>query len=178
MTEKCKFHHIFIGVSGCKICKEIAEIRTDFEMKIVDKNLEIIELKKQLSQSKELTPELKQAIHYLSRNEKPIFTNLFAAESIIASCWDLHLQVPEKRRAELKPFIDRIMSFCDELNTFNHALAEKASKAMGNAEYNDMIVETIRVLDTASGKVKNCHTCIHALDRKSFIKKELEQNKA
>lgn len=48
MTERCLKHKIFIGVAGCPICKEIAEIKTDYENRIIDKNLEIISLKKQL----------------------------------------------------------------------------------------------------------------------------------
>ena len=54
MTERCQFHKIFIPVSGCKICKEINQLKTDYENRIVDKNLEIINLKKQLDNEIEM----------------------------------------------------------------------------------------------------------------------------
>jgi len=186
MQNRCDKHKIFIGKDGCKICNAIAMYKDRcwiLEEKLKEKqniigfaaeNIEKLNNKIKKLESKELSDDIKQAIHYLSRNEKPIFTNLFAAESIIASVWDLYLQIPEKRRLHLKPFIEKVMSFCDTLNVFNTALAEKASKAMGNAEYSDMIIDTIRVLDTAAGKIKNCEVCIYALDRKKIIKEELK----
>jgi hypothetical protein len=179
MPNRCDKHKIFIGKDGCKICNELQDLRNEYHAKCHELIVENEQLREKIKklESKDLSDDIKQAIHYLSRNEKPIFTNLFAAESIIASVWDLYLQIPEKRREHLKPFIDKVMSFCDTLNVFNTALAEKASKAMGNAEYQGMIIETIRVLDASSGKIKNCEVCIHALLRKTIIKKELNKNR-
>jgi hypothetical protein len=194
MTERCLKHKIFIPASGCPICKEIEMLKTDHLNAIIDKNLQIQELNQRINTfSKELavftkeatkeaeklkiTDEVKRGIHFLSRNEKSIFMNLFAAESIVMSVNDLYLQIPEKRRAEVEPFADYIGRLADVMNELDTELANKAVKAMGSKEYNELIIDAIRTLDAAGGKIKNCEVCIYALDRKRMIREELRQNK-
>ena len=177
--QRCEKHQIFIGKSGCKICNDINKTRSTLFQEIFEKNKEIKALTEENNRlkSKELSPEIKHAISWLSRNEKPIFINMFAAESIIASVHDLYLKIPEGRRNMVKPLIDHIMNIVDNLNELDTEMATKASKAMGAKEYNEMIIETIRVLDASAGKIKNCETCVHSLDRKKLIRSELAKGK-
>jgi len=97
MTERCKFHKIFIPTSGCKICKEITEIRTDLENRIIDKNLEIIKLKKQLNNEIEMESgeELIAGIMKVSKKDNwPVLS--FTVESILYRIIQ-NLHEPEKR---------------------------------------------------------------------------------
>ncbi len=97
MTERCLKHKIFISHRGCPICKEIAEIRTDLENRIIDKNLEIIELKKQLNNEIEMESgeELIAGIMKVSKKDNwPVLS--FTVESILYSIIQ-NLHEPEKR---------------------------------------------------------------------------------
>lgn len=159
--NRCKKHNRFIPFTGCPICKEINDLEN--ELKVL--------------QNKQLPNDVIEAITYLSRNEKSIFVNLFAGESMIASVWDLFLKIPESRQDKIKPLAKYIVNISEVFNMLDTELASKAVKAMGRKEYSEMIVDTIRVLDVSAGKVKNCDICIHALDRKKVIRKELENER-
>ena len=200
MTQRCEIHHLYMPSSGCKICKEINQLKTDYENRIIDKNLEIISLKKQLDNHHEklkrdndfLRAEIKSvqlktkdmAVHraatWLDRNNIDIVRNLWGAESIIASVWDLYFKIPNgQRKTELRPLIDKAIDIAAGLNDINSAIAEKIIRPLGEKAYSDLVVDTIRMLDTLGGKIKRCETCIDALERKKVIKaeltKELEQ---
>lgn len=114
-----------------------------------------------------------KAATWLSKNEIDIVRNLWGAESIIASVWDMHLKAPENQRKEIRPLIDKALEIAAELNDVNSAIAEKILRVIGDKAYSDLVVETIRMLDTLSGKIRNCETCASALDRKRIIKAEL-----
>lgn len=119
--------------------------------------------------------EIIRAASWLTRHELNIVRNLWGAESVIASVWDLFMQVPEHRQANIRPLIDAALEAATMLNNINSAIAEKISKdkGVGDKRYNDLVVETIRMLDTLSGKIKRCESCADALERKKFIKTEL-----
>lgn len=189
---RCKIHNRFIGKTGCPICKQIADLENELKatheklgkyLIANDKSkddkilLKSLNEKVKLLENKQLPTDVVEAISYLSRNEKSIFVNLFAGESMIASVWDLFLKIPENRQDKIKPLAKYIVNISEVFNMLDTELASKAVKAMGKKEYSEMIVDTIRVLDVSAGKVKNCDICIHALDRKKIIRKELESGK-
>lgn len=113
MTEKCKIHHLFIPNSGCKICKEINQIKTDYENRIIDKNLEIISLKKQLDNEIEMESgdELIAGIMKVSKKDNwPVMS--FTVECILNSIIQ-NLHEPEKRgltrlKKQFEIILDRI----------------------------------------------------------------------
>ena len=113
MTERCLKHKIFIGVAGCPICKEIAEIKTDYENRIIDKNLEIISLKKQLDNEiiMESGDELIAGIMKVSKKDNwPVMS--FTVECILYSIIQ-NLHEPEKRglsrlKKQFEIILDRI----------------------------------------------------------------------
>lgn len=115
MTERCPKHHIFIGVAGCPICKEISQIKTDYENRIVDKNLEIISLKKQLENEIEMESgdELIAGIMKVSKKDNwPVLS--FTVESILYSIIQ-NLHEPEKRglsrlKKQFEIILDRVQT--------------------------------------------------------------------
>jgi hypothetical protein len=117
MTERCLKHKIFIPSSGCPICKEIAEIRTDFENRIVDKNLEIIELKKQINNEIEMESgeELIAGIMKVSKKDNwPVLS--FTVESILYSIIQ-NLHEPEKRGlSRLKKQFEIVLDRVQKIN--------------------------------------------------------------
>jgi len=171
MTERCLKHKIFISHRGCPICKEIAEIRTDFEMKIVDKNLEIIELKKQLKdlESKELPITVKNAIKYLSRNEKQTILNIYGSQSMLVAVVDHINNMPETpRKAAIKPLFDYIIDTGSTLDSLCDLMAVKMSSEIGATKFNDLIADCSTVVDILGGiKMRSCLTCIKYLDQKA-----------
>lgn len=125
---------------------------------------------------KKITPiEIIRAASWLTRNDLDIVRNLWGAQSVIASVWDLFLRIPEHRQANIRPLIDAALEAATMLNNINSAIAEKISKdkGVGDKRYNELVVETIRMLDTLSGKIKRCESCVDALERKKIIKDEL-----
>lgn len=113
MTEKCKTHHLYIPNSGCKICKEINQTKTDYENRIIDKNLEIISLKKQLENEIEMESgeELIAGIMKVSKKDNwPVLS--FTVESILFSIIQ-NLHEPEKRglsrlKKQFEIILDRV----------------------------------------------------------------------
>lgn len=151
----CQIHKRFIPKSGCPICKEIADLKSQIEGKKI------------------LPVAVQHAIKYLGRNEKQMVINVWGAQAIVNSNHDLYVLIPEGRRNGVKPFMDMINKIGDDLESVNQMLAEHMIKQIGKAEYNDMLINCLKHLDIISGKIKKCDTCIDALDRKRVIRKEV-----
>ena len=113
MTERCLKHKIFIGIAGCPFCKEINQLKTDYENRIIDKNLEIINLKKQLDNEIEMESgeELIAGIMKVSKKDNwPVLS--FTVESILYSIIQ-NLHEPEKRglnrlKKQFEIILDRV----------------------------------------------------------------------
>lgn len=117
MTERCPKHNIFVGVAGCKICKEINQLKTDYENRIIDKNLEIISLKKQLDNEIEMESgdELIAGIMKVSKKDNwPVMS--FTVECILNSIIQ-NLHEPEKRGlSRLKKQFEIILDRVQKIN--------------------------------------------------------------
>lgn len=113
MTERCLKHKIFIGIAGCPICKEINQLKTDYKNRIIDKNIEIINLKKQLDNEIEMESgeELIAGIMKVSKKDNwPVLS--FTIESILYSIIQ-NLHEPEKRglnrlKKQFEIILDRV----------------------------------------------------------------------
>lgn len=119
-----------------------------------------------------------QKIHaaatWLTSHETDIVRNLWGAESVIASVWDMYFKMPKGvRKTAILPLIEKAMEIATELNLVNTAIAEKISKEITPEKYNNLVIDTIRMLDTLGGKIRRCETCVDALERKKIIKAEL-----
>lgn len=156
--NRCKIHNRFIGKTGCKICNKIAELKN-----------RIVEL-----EAKELPAEVKNAIFHMTRNERNIAINCFGSQTILAGIIDFALTMPKDKQKRIQPLIDYYISIADQLSEINDLLAPQMLKAMGERQYNAMILDTIFMMDVASGKVKKCDTCINKNDHIKVIKQEIK----
>jgi len=148
---------------------------TDYET-IEKLKAENLKLKAEIQTFKHTTKDLEihRAATWLTRNEQNIVMNLWGAESIIASVWDMYFNMPDGvKKTNIEPIVTRAMEIATELNMINTAIAEKYSKNLSEKNYTELIIDTIRMLDTLSGKIRRCETCSDALERKKVIKAEL-----
>lgn len=157
--NRCKIHSCFIGKDGCKICSEIAGLKN-----------KVAEL-----ESKNPPEDVKNAIFHMTRNERNIAINCFGSQTILAGIIDFALTMPKDKQKRIQPLIDYYISIADQLSEINDLLAPQMLKAMGERQYNAMILDTIFMMDLASGKVKNCDTCINKNDHMKIIKQELKK---
>jgi len=126
---------------------------------------------KQCNANKE---QLQTAIISLTRNEEDIAINLIAGHSIIASIFDNLAKIPEHRRKELQPLSDEIYRISEQIDNLDIQVSQQMLNIIGKDKHNDMIVEVIKLVDIASGKVKNCKYCITGLDHKKKVRKDIE----
>lgn len=168
--NRCKIHSCFIGKDGCKICNEIAELKENHRLHTESMLKRIDEL-----EAKELSVDVKNAVFHMTRNERNIAINCFGSQTILAGIIDFALTMPKDKQKRIQPLIDHYISIADQLSEINDLLAPQMIKAMGEKPYNNMIIDTIMMLDICSGKVKNCETCTSKLDHVKTIKQELKK---
>lgn len=150
ITNRCKTHNIFTGKGKCKQCIKDDELL------------------------KEKDEQIKKACDSLTKTEETVAINILAAESTIASIWDLIVNAPESRKKALGPLLDSLFDTMDKLHIINTYVAESLKKNIGEAQYNKQVIETILLLDKAAGKIERCNTCSHNQQHRMKIKKEIK----
>jgi len=119
---------------------------------------------------------LVNASKHLTRNETPLMILAYQAEGLLAKHYDKIVSAPKERIDNIKPITDKFNKIVAELAELNTIIENAMTLVLTKEKYDSLIVKSIRIMDIASGKVKNCETCITAIEHdktiKEFIKKE------
>lgn len=123
---------------------------------------------------KEITDMVK-ASKSLNRSDSSFMVRIYQGESILAGFNDSLVDAPESKRAALKPLLDRISYAADIINEVNKIIEHRMEEVLTKEQYDNLIVTSIRIMEVASGKVKNCQTCITAIEKEKEIKKMIKE---
>lgn len=122
-----------------------------------------------------ITDDVKKSIEKLGRNEQKLIVNIYVAQAILVSSVEFIKDMPDHKKQSAKAAIDLLVNIGDRLNDLNVLFAQQMQDALSQAQYNTMIIESLRLANIMTGKWDKCNTCVFADTQKSIVKKELRE---